>query len=107
MDSFYESVVCAVHRLQTCLKYTLQEENVANLFSDAWKLVGHFCPSVKTTQSLKHKQKQAGITHVKKVIQDIVHQVAFHILHVGALAGTLPGHQCYALRQGNQQVFRC
>lgn len=67
--SSWKSVVCAAHRLQTCLRYGLQEDEIVKLISDARKLVGHFRHSAKATHALMERQVQP---QPKKVIQDVV-----------------------------------
>lgn len=70
-DSSWESIVCAAHRLQTCLKYALAgDDEIQEMIKAARKLVGHFRHSCKATTALKAAQQDKRIP--KKVIQDVV-----------------------------------
>ena len=74
------STVCSVHRLQTCLKYALDEKDVASLIRDSRKPVGHFRHSAKATQALL--AQQTNTRRPKKLSQDIVTRwsATFYIL---------------------------
>ena len=69
--SKWESVVCAAHRLQTCLRHALaKSEEVQETIAAARRLVGHFKHSYVATAALKKKQNDLEMEELK-LIQDV------------------------------------
>ena len=66
----WQSVVCAAHRLQTCIRYALEVDEVTSTISCARKLVGHFRHSAKATMALMKEQKERNNPE-RKLIQDV------------------------------------
>jgi len=80
-DLGYESVVCAAHMLQTCLRHSFDSsQQIQKLLSQARKLVGHFYHSALETEALcacqieiTHGDASSSSTEQQpdKVIQDV------------------------------------
>ena len=74
-DSKWSSLVCAAHRLQTCLKHAIDSSSpVQKLLAAARKLVTHFHHSAISTRHLLDKQighAESGDKQPLKVIQDV------------------------------------
>ena len=71
-DASWKSLVCAAHRLQSCIRYALDVEGISDLLKCSRKLVGHFRHSCKASQALKEKQQEdRARKRIRKVIQDV------------------------------------
>ena len=77
-DLGYESLVCAAHMLQTCLRHSFDSsQQIQKLLSHARKLVGHFHHSALATDALcacqiAHTDASSSVEQRPvKVIQDV------------------------------------
>ena len=61
----FEGILCAAHRLQTCVTHALSAPAVSSLLSACRKLVGHFRHSTKATHALLAQQKKPENESVK------------------------------------------
>ena len=68
----WQSVTCAAHLLQTCVRHVLDgSKPIEKLLSASRKLVGHFRHSSQATEALLAKQVQMGSERPQKLVQDV------------------------------------
>lgn len=80
--SGYESLKCAGHTLNLCVKDILEtEEKIQNLLSKCRSIVGHFKRSAKATQKFKRIQDNLGLKK-HKLIQEACFGLSFFQLYM-------------------------
>ena len=76
-DQKWESVVCAAHRLQTCLRRALDAEELLEMVRCARNLAGHLILPLRQGHPGAAPGASEGGEEVKKAHSGCVHQVEF------------------------------
>ena len=105
-DGQWKLVVCVAHRLQTCLRWALDVDDIASVVAAGRKLVGHFRHSAKATHALKVAQEKAEMSP-KKVIQDVPTRWNSTFYMLRRLLDLCQVIKCFAIVMSASERMRC